>query len=342
MSRRILPWVCTLGLIGVVALTLPSSVLADPSPVPAGSMPGGSMSTGWEDTKPSDGRPSGTRSSDPRPPGTGPRGVRPPDDRPTPGSTDTGTSDTWIPDTGEGELGRVTEGMDGDDPDGPDGMPDTTATTGGTDEPSDTGPAGSSSAPSAAPSAAGEQSPVALLQQLQSLYRQSEETTRAYRATEDDLRAVQRQSDSLGSQLAQARAQLAGGRADAGRLARLQYQGSRSPASSYLRVLLARNPQQAMDTRHLIREAARDQRAAVTRLTAGEKRADTLATRAHDALNRQQALTDRARALRETSAHKLKEVEALLASLSPQQLTELGRLEAQATDGARRDLPAEA
>ncbi|MFJ9416195.1 coiled-coil domain-containing protein [Streptomyces sp. NPDC101227] len=337
MSRRVLPWVCTLGLIGVVALTLPSSVLADPGTdaVPAELTPGGSRSAGWEDTKPPDRTPRPTHSPDTRH-----RDSKPPYDRPTPGTTDsgttdTGTADTWIPDTGEGELGRVTEGVDGGDPDGPDGMPD--GTGGGADEPSDTGPAGS---PSPAPA---ERSPVALLQKLQTLYHQSEDSAKAYRQTENDLRAVRQQSDTLTAQLARARAQLEGGRADAGRLARLQYQASGSPVSSYLRVLLARNPQQAMDTRHLIREAARDQRAAVARFTSGERKADALAAKAHAALDKQQALTDRARYQRETAAGKLKEVEALLATLSPEQLAELGRLEAQATDGMRRDdRPAEA
>ncbi|WP_157878358.1 hypothetical protein [Streptomyces chattanoogensis] len=370
LPRRFLPWACTVAVLGAAALTLPSSVLADPGPdpAPAESAPGrpasgGARSGGWEDTKPSDSRP-----WDSRPPGAGSPGTRhpygagaSPSGTPTPGSRDTGTpdsgtADTWIPDTGEGGLGRITEGVDGDDPDGPDGMPDGTGSvgaaggtegtggtggtrgTGGADEPSDTGPVGSAAGRS--PGA----SPVALLRKLKGLYRQSEESARAYRATEDDLRAARRQSGLLSAQLTRARAQLEGGRADAGRLARLQYQRAASPVSSYLRVLLARNPQQAMDTRHLIREAARDQRAAVARFTSSERKADKLATEARVALDRQQALADRARYQRETAAGKLKEVEALLASLSPEQLAELGRMEAQATDGmrVRRDLPAEA
>ncbi|MGW2631879.1 hypothetical protein ACWC2K_21425 [Streptomyces chattanoogensis] len=374
LPRRFLPWACTVAALGAAALTLPSSVLADPGPdpAPADTAPGrpasgGARSDGWEDTKPSD-----TRPWDSRPPGAGSPGARSPygagtspSGTPTPGSRDTGTpdsgtADTWIPDTGEGGLGRITEGVDGDDPDGPDGMPDGTGSVGaaggtegtggtgsaggakgtaGADEPSDTGPVGS--AADRSPAGA---SPVTLLRKLKGLYRQSEEATRAYRATEADLRAARRQSGLLSAQLTRARAQLEDGRADAGRLARLQYQGAASPVSSYLRVLLARKPQQAMDTRHLIREAARDQRAAVARFTSSERKADKLATEARVALDRQQALTDRARSQRETAAGKLKEVEALLASLSPQQLAELGRMEAQVTDGmrVRRDLPAEA
>ncbi|MEU9110960.1 hypothetical protein AB0D04_03910 [Streptomyces sp. NPDC048483] len=358
MPRRFLPWACTLAVLGTVALTLPSSVLADPGPDPApaestpgGPASGGRGSAGWEDTKPSDTEPSDTGQPASGPPGGGPRGSRPPNGRPTPEATDTGTSDpgtsdTWIPDTGEGELGRVTEGLDGD-PDGPDGMPDGTGSTGdtggmggtdGTDEPSDTGPAGSAG-PS--PATAGH-SPAVLLQKLQTLHRESAESTRAYRATEADLGAARREYDGLVSQLARARAQLAGGRADAGRLARLQYQMSGSPASSYLRVLLAKDPQQAMDTRHLLRAAARDQRATVARFTSSEKKATALALRAQAAMDKQQALTDRARYQRETAAGKLREVETLLAGLSPEQLAELGRLETQATDGVRRDVPAEA
>ncbi|WP_157880156.1 coiled-coil domain-containing protein [Streptomyces natalensis] len=333
VSRRFLPWACTLAVLGAAALTLPSSVLADPGPAgepaPAGPARRGPASAGWEDTKPSDSRPRDTRSPAAASPSPGK-----PSAGPTPlTTTDSGTADTWIPDTGEGELGRVTEGMNGD-PAGPDGTPDG---TGGSDEPADSGPTGATAEPST-----DRRSPAALLRQLQTLYRESEDATAAYRATEQDLRAARRHSEDLSAQLARARTQLAGGRADAGRLARLQYQGAASPVASYLRVLLAKNPQQAMDTRHLIREAARSQRAAVLRLTGDEKTADVLATRARAALEAQQALTDRACSQRETAAGKLKEVERLLAGLSPEQLADLRRLEVQASDGVRRDLPAEA
>ncbi|ARF57403.1 hypothetical protein B1H19_27355 [Streptomyces gilvosporeus] len=316
MPRRFLPWACTLAVLGAAALTLPSSVLADPGPgeepVPAGPARRGPASAGWEDTKPSDSPPRGSRSPAAAPPSARPSAG------PTPRTTtDSGTADTWSPDTGEGELGRVTEGMDGD-PGGPDGTPDG---TGGSDEPADSGPTGATATPTT-----DRHSPAALLRQLQTLYRESEDADAASRATEVDLRAARRHSDDLTAQLARARARLAGGRADAGRLARIQYQGAASPVASYLRVLLAKNPEQAMDTRHLLREAARNQRAAVLRLTGDEKTADVLATRARAALEAQQALTDRARSQRETAAGKLKEVERLLAGLTPEQLADLRRL----------------
>ncbi|MEV0370130.1 NlpC/P60 family protein [Streptomyces sp. NPDC050636] len=236
------------------------------------------------------------------------------------GSPETGTPETGSSDTGEGELAHVTEGVDG----GPEtGNPTGTSATDRTDT---------------TPLSPSERTPSALLRQLQTLYRKTEESTEAYNATQEDLEAARQKSAKLNTQLVAARKELAEGRADAGRLARQQYQGSTRAAglSSYLRILMAKNPQQAMDQGHLLQEAATEQAATVARLTAAEKKADTLAKEARAALDKQQQLTDQRQQQRDAVQTKLKDVEKLLASLTEEQLTQLSRLEAQGVDSAQR------
>ncbi|MEU9979952.1 NlpC/P60 family protein [Streptomyces sp. NPDC050856] len=189
-----------------------------------------------------------------------------------------------------------------------------------------------------APGTAGERSSVAgLLGRLRTLYRQAEAATEAYNAAEEELRAHSAATKRLTGELTRARDALAHGRAEAGRLARAQYQG-RLDFSSSLQLLLARDPQHALDQGHLVRRAARERAAAVTRLERGERRADELATAARRALDRQQALADRRRTARDSVTARLKEVEELLASLSDEEIGELAELERAETADAQREL----
>ncbi|GAA3180497.1 MULTISPECIES: NlpC/P60 family protein [Streptomyces] len=182
-------------------------------------------------------------------------------------------------------------------------------------------------------------SPAALLRRLQALYRSAEESTEAYNATQEDLRATQARAQTLGVRLKQARARLAGARADAGRLARQQYQGG-GPATlaQYVRVLLADDPEQAMDRSHLLHTAAAEAAATVDRLARGARQADTLARQADAALDRQRALTAQRARQRTAVQSRLKEVEKLLAGLSEDQLATLDRLENDGAATAQRAL----
>ncbi|MFF9477428.1 NlpC/P60 family protein [Streptomyces sp. NPDC014733] len=199
--------------------------------------------------------------------------------------------------------------------------------------------AGASAAPDGpAPDA---HSPAALLRRLQALYRSAEESTEAYNATQEDLRAAQARAKTLDVRLQQARAKLAGARADAGRLARQQYQGGGPAAlAQYVRVLLADDPEQAMDRSHLLHTAASEAAATVDRMARGARQADALARQADAALDRQRALTAQ-RARQQTAVqNRLKDVEKLLAGLSPDQLAALDRLESDGAATAQRALVA--
>ncbi|TJZ46265.1 glycoside hydrolase [Streptomyces piniterrae] len=214
---------------------------------------------------------------------------------------------------------------------------------GSTGEPTDTGESTSpdadadTDADADAPLSPTERTPSALLRQLQSLYRKTEESTEAYNATQEDLGEAQQHFTALDTRLAKARRQLTEARADAGRLARLQYQGaSTGGLSSYLRILMAEDPQQAMDSGHFLQEAAAEQAATVARLTGAEKTANALAKEARASLDQQRHLTDQRRQQRDTVLEKLRAVEELLASLTEEQLTELSQLEAQGIDSAQR------
>ncbi|WP_030258769.1 C40 family peptidase [Streptomyces violens] len=167
-----------------------------------------------------------------------------------------------------------------------------------------------------------------LLTRLQKLYQQTEAATEAYNATEEDLEAQARLSKKLDGRLRAARSDLAQGRADAGRLAREQYTGSGPGGlSPYVQFLLSKDPEQALDRGHLLKEAAGHQADTVTRLAGSAEKADKLATEAKKALDKKKSLADRRKKQKANVEERLREVEAMLSSLSPEQLAELSRLE---------------
>ncbi|NEA90340.1 C40 family peptidase [Streptomyces sp. SID14436] len=165
-----------------------------------------------------------------------------------------------------------------------------------------------------------------LLTDLQELYREAGKATETYNATEERLRKQRVETARLDRALARARLTLHDSRGAAGRLARQQYQSS-SDLSPYLRLLLARDPQRALEQRHVIGRMARERTETVGRLTAGEKRAAALARRARKALDDQQVLAARHRTQRDEVRRRLGEVEELLASLSAGRLAALAELE---------------
>ncbi|MFE9929124.1 NlpC/P60 family protein [Streptomyces sp. NPDC005533] len=176
-----------------------------------------------------------------------------------------------------------------------------------------------------------------LLTRLQGLYQKAEEATEAYNATEVALKAGQEEERQRAADLGRARTALDAERALVGKLAREQYQGTRG-LSPYARMLLAGTPQAALDQRLLTaREGAR--RAGVLgRLARGEKKADELAVRARKALDARQTLAARQKLHKDEVAAQLKEVERVLASLTPEQLTRLGEQEDKNTATAQRAL----
>ncbi|MEV7791710.1 C40 family peptidase [Streptomyces sp. NPDC087512] len=176
------------------------------------------------------------------------------------------------------------------------------------------------------PADAGERSVAGLLTELQDLYREAEKATEAYNGTEEKLTAQRAETQRLETELARARLSLRDGRGAVGRLARQQYQSS-SGLSPYLRLLLARDPQHALDQGHVIGRLARERAEAVGRLTGDEHRAEDLARRARKALAAQAALAERQKKNRDEVRRRLGDVEELLASLSTGQLAELAALE---------------
>ncbi|MDQ0789153.1 C40 family peptidase [Streptomyces sp. B3I8] len=176
-----------------------------------------------------------------------------------------------------------------------------------------------------------------LLTDLSQQYRGAERATEAYNATAGKLARQRAEWARLDARLATARRSLDDGRGTAGRLARQQYQGV-SGISPYVRLLLARDPQTMLDEGHVIGRLARERAEAVTRLSGGARRADALAHAARRALDRQRSLTEQRRKDRDTVRAKLAGVERLLASLSPERLAELTRLEQERTAAAQNEL----
>ncbi|MFI8894419.1 C40 family peptidase [Streptomyces paradoxus] len=179
----------------------------------------------------------------------------------------------------------------------------------------------------AAPGPDTEQHEIAgLLTDLQGLYRKAEEASEAYNATEEKLRKQRAETGRLDHALARARLSLHDSRGAAGRLARQQYQSS-TDISPYVRLLLARDPQHAIEQGHVIGRLARERAETVGRLTGSERTAHELARKARTALDRQLALTERRKKERDEVRARLHDVQELLASLSRDQLADLAAFE---------------
>lgn len=185
------------------------------------------------------------------------------------------------------------------------------------------------------PDGTGERPVSELLTDLQELYRKAEESTETYNATAEKLKDQRAEVTRLNAGLARARTSVRDSRGAAGRFVRQQYQGT-SQISPYVRLLLARNAQQALDQGHVIGRAAAERAATVKRLVGGEKTASGLAARAKSALETQLALAARQKEARDTVKGQLKEVEELLAGLSKEQLADLARAEKEGMAAAQR------
>ncbi|WP_406464516.1 NlpC/P60 family protein [Streptomyces sp. NBC_00111] len=194
--------------------------------------------------------------------------------------------------------------------------------------------------PDPAPAAGAPQQSVAgLLTQLQTLYRKAEEAGELYKGTEKELKKRTAAAGKLRAELARARTALDSGRRDAGRLARDQYQG-RTDFSVYLRLLLAEDPARALEQSHVIERAQAGRSAAVDRLTGAEKHAEELSARSRTAQDRQRALAAQRKKQRDTVETRLKGIEAMLASLSADQLAAVSALEKKTVGEAQDALTA--
>ncbi|MFI1829038.1 C40 family peptidase [Streptomyces sp. NPDC020412] len=172
-----------------------------------------------------------------------------------------------------------------------------------------------------------------LLARLQVLYRDSETAARAHADAEAQLTTQRAETARLGRDLTAARAALAAGVGDAGRLAREQYQGH-SELSGYVRLLLAPNPQTALDEGHLMRRAAANRRATVDQLTARTQHAEELAVASRKALDRERALVARQKQARDAADQRLTAIERTLAALTPEQIAGITSPDAQSSLGA--------
>lgn len=187
-----------------------------------------------------------------------------------------------------------------------------------------------------------ERSVADLLTDLQRLHREAEEATEAYDSTGEELTKQRTEVARLDRRLAAARLSLHDSRSAAGRLARQQYQNSSTALSPYVRLLMTHDPHRALEQGHVIGQVARERADTVERLVGSEQDTDTLARKARAALDRQLTLTERRRREHDTVRDRLDEVEKLLASLTPEQLTDLKKSEKRATaevEPGTSDLP---
>ncbi len=199
---------------------------------------------------------------------------------------------------------------------------------------------GPSRSPEPSPSSGdGDRSVAELLADLQRLYREAGKATEAYNATEEKLKRQRAEVERIDRRLVRARLALHDSQVEAGRLARQQYQ-SRTDISPYVRLLLARDPQGALDQEHVIRRVERERAGTVKRLAGNEKKAKSLARQARKALDKQLSLAERRKEERDNVRERLKEVEELLASVSDEQLGQVAALERKRVAGAQKELVA--
>ncbi|MET9151912.1 NlpC/P60 family protein [Streptomyces griseoflavus] len=200
-------------------------------------------------------------------------------------------------------------------------------------------PASASAAPEPGVGAGGSEgrSVTELLTELQTLYREAGKATESYNATGERLKRQHAETVRLERALARTRTSLSDSRTEAGRLARQQYQ-SVTGLSPYVRLLLARDPQRAIEQGHVIGRLARERAETVGRLTGEEKAAGELTRRAREALAERRALSERSGKQRDEVRTRLRAVEVLLASLSAEQLAALAELERGTVAEAQEEL----
>lgn len=179
----------------------------------------------------------------------------------------------------------------------------------------------------AAPEPPAARSVADLLTDLRRLHGEVEKATEAYTATDAELTRQRTVVTRLDRRLAAARLSLYASRGAAGRLARQQYQNSSTALSPYVRLLMTRDPQRALEQGHVIDQVAQERADTVERLVGSEQDTDTLARKARAALDRQLTLTEQRKREHTTVRDHLDKVEELLASLTPEQLADLKKSE---------------
>ncbi|MER6121600.1 NlpC/P60 family protein [Streptomyces sp. NPDC001795] len=192
--------------------------------------------------------------------------------------------------------------------------------------------------PGAAQKAPPKSRPVSeLLTDLQLKYRQAERATETFNATAEKLKKQQADVARLEGRLSGARLALQESRGAVGRLARQQYQNS-TDISPYVRLLMARDPQHALDEGHVIGQLARERAENVRRLSGSEKRADELARKARKALDEKLTLAGQQQKERDEVQRRLTDVEKLLSSLTAEQRGLLAEFERNGTAAAQQKL----
>jgi MoxR-like ATPase len=116
----------------------------------------------------------------------------------------------------------------------------------------------------------------ALLSDIQRLHDQVGAADAAYRTAQRKLARQHATSSDLHGTLSQARRALHDSRIAAGRLARMQYQGT-TEISPYVGLLLARDPQHALEQGHMLQRVSAARASVVRRLADNERRAKALA-----------------------------------------------------------------
>ena len=164
-----------------------------------------------------------------------------------------------------------------------------------------------------------------LLTRLQTYYQQTETATEAYNKAKETAGRQRTAARRIDGQLADQRVAVAGSRAQLGLMANQMYRdGGVSP---YLSLLTGQSPQDFFGRRHVLGQIAGRQKVVLKNLSSGEKRLNTLNTRAQHALDAAEHAQSVAGSTKKSVETHLQQVEGMLAGLTGVQIDELQALE---------------
>ncbi|MQY13684.1 hypothetical protein SRB5_38340 [Streptomyces sp. RB5] len=168
--------------------------------------------------------------------------------------------------------------------------------------------------PAAAPDP--QEPPAGVLGRFQQVYERGQTAERQYAALSAELAVQQRRTAAADRALARARGELADGRRRAAVLAREQYR-SGGGFSPYLRVLLARDPEDALERSAALVRVSEHQALILRELFLAERRVDRRASQARTALEKKRGTAERRRDRARQVKRELAAAEELLAELAP-------------------------
>ncbi|MFF7249544.1 NlpC/P60 family protein [Embleya sp. NPDC008237] len=171
---------------------------------------------------------------------------------------------------------------------------------------------------------------------VQELYRQAEQATERFNATTEQLGRTQVKVNDVNAGVVWARQNVEKAKEDLGRLARLQY--TTRGMDPLLTLMLSSNPQGFLRDAPAYEHISQTQLDTITRAKQAELQLTAMQKSADTQLAESRRLEQEAAASRADIQARIAEAEKILAGLTPEQLTELARMEALSAEAGQAQL----